>query len=196
MKRLTVLFFYCMVLVMGVSLAACTSGRGEDTAVAQTDEIILSGTPTAYPTPYPEMPVPDDCSVTRSPEPRFVPPEPYAEWPSAGSFWYGSNALWTGLRTGGIWESLPKSDAGYVNKIALWAEGYSQTMEPQPAITLSARQLDGLAEVAPHAHGNNAYHPDYGQFMMTGIELPTLGCWEITIEYKEASLSFVVWLRP
>lgn len=184
------------VIFLAIGLMGCTTGGRGETAVAQTDEIILTGTPTAYPTPYPEMPVPDSCPVTRPPEPRFVPPEPYAEWPSAGTFWYGSNALWTGLRSGGIWESLPKSDAGYVNKIALWAEGYSQTMEPQPAITLSARQLDGNSVVEPHVHGTNAYHPDYGQFMMTGIKLPTLGCWEIMLEYKEAALSFVVWLRP
>jgi len=69
-------------------------------------------------------------------------------------------------------------------------------MEQQPEITLSARQLDGEAVVEPFVYGTNAYHPDYGQFMMTGIELPALGCWEITAEYRDATLSFVVWVAP
>ena len=191
MKRL--IFYAAIFLALGMT--ACTGG-GSETAVAQTDETVAALTPTAYPTPYPEMPRPDSCPITQRPESRFIPPEPYPEWPSAGSFWYGTNEMWTGLRSSGIWESLPKSDDGYRNKIALWSESYGQTMEQQPEITLSARQLDGDAVVEPHVHGNNAYHPDYEHFMMTGIELPTLGCWEITAEYLDATLSFVVWLAP
>ncbi len=191
MKRL---IFYALVF-LALGMTACTGG-GSETAVAQTDETIATLAPTAYPTPYPEMPRPDSCPITQRPEPRFVPPEPYAEWSPGGDFWYGTNELWTDLRFDGTWHGLPKTDAGYVNKIALWSESYSQTMELQPEITLSARQLDGKAVVGPYIQGNNAHHPDYGYFMMTGIELPTLGCWEITVEYKEAALSYVIWLRP
>lgn len=183
-------------IVLGVITTACTNSPYTETAVAQTDETVATLTPTAYPTPYPEMPRPDSCPITQPPEPRFVPPEPYAEWPPGGGFWYGTNELWIDLRSSGTWYSLPKSDAGYSNKIALWSEGYSQIMEPQPEITLSARQLDGKAVVEPVVYGTNAYHPDYGHFMMTGIELPTLGCWEITAEYRDATLSFIVWVSP
>lgn len=191
MKRL---IFYAFIFFT-LSLAACTGGKSE-TAVAQTDETVATVIPTAYPTPYPEMPRPDSCPTTQRPEPHFIPPEPYAEWAPGGGFWYGTNELWIDLHSDGTWHGLPKSDAGYVNKIALWSESYSQTMEQQPEITLSARQLDGEAVVEPHVHGTNAYHPDYGHFMMTGIELPALGCWEITAEYRDGSLSFVVWVAP
>ncbi len=191
MKRL---LFYPLIF-FALIMTACTDG-GSETAVAQTDKTVATAAPTAYPTPYPEMPKSDSCPTTQRPEPRFIPPEPYPEWPPGGGFWYGSNELWIDLRANGTWHGLPKSDAGYVNKIALWSESYGQTMELQPEITLSARQLDGDAVVEPHVHGTNAYHPDYGHFMMTGIELPTLGCWEITVEYRGTSLSFVVWVAP
>jgi hypothetical protein len=30
--------------------------------------------------------------------------------------------------------------------------------------------------------------------MVTGMELPTAGCWEITAEYRGAELSYIVWV--
>jgi hypothetical protein len=196
MKRLNWVLFYALIL-LALGISACSGGVAE-TAVAQTDETgtIVKLTPTAYPTPYSDMPRPDTCHVTQPQTPRLVPPEPYPETDPSGGFWYGTNELWTDLQPDGRWYSLPKSEAGYGNKLAFWREGYSQTKEPEPEITLSARQLDGDAIVEPVVYGTNAYHPDYGQFMMTGIELPTLGCWEITAEYRDATLSFVVWVTP
>jgi hypothetical protein len=178
MKRL--LFWALIFLMMGMT--ACTGG-GSETAVAQTN-------------PTPEITDAESCPVTQPQSPQFVPPAPYPEIDPSGGFWYGTAKLWTDLQPDGLWYGLPKSNAGYSNKLALWREGYSQTEEPQPEITLSAHQLAGEATVKPFVHGTNAYHPDYGQFMMTGIELPALGCWEITAEYRDASLSFVVWVAP
>lgn len=192
MKRpiiLHVLFFLLL------SLAGCTVDE-VTTAVATVPEREVAVSPTIQPTPSLEMVGLDSCPITLPPEERFVPPAPYSEQPPAGGFWYGTNELWLDLRSDGTWQGLPKSATGYGNKIALWHEGYSQSEEPQPEITLSARQLDGDAVVEPVVYGTNAYHPDYGQFMMTGIELPTLGCWEITAEHKGASLIFVVWVAP
>lgn len=178
MKRL--IFYACIFFTLGMS--ACKGG-GSETAVAQTN-------------PTPEITDAKSCPTTQPQSPQFVPPKPYPETDPGGGFWYGTAKLWTDLQPDGLWYGLPKSDAGYSNKLALWREGYSQVEEPQPEITLSAQQLDGEAKVEPFVHGTNAYHPDYGQFMMTGIELPTLGCWEITAEYKEATLSFVIWVAP
>lgn len=192
MKRPIILHVFFFLLL---SLAGCAADE-VTTAVATVPEIEVAGIPTIQPTPSLEMAGPASCPITQPPEERFVPPAPYSEQPPAGGFWYGTNELWLDLRSDGTWPGLPKSATGYGNKIALWHEGYSQSEEPQPEITLSARQLDGDALVEPVVYGTNAYHPDYGQFMMTGIELPTLGCWEITAEHKGASLSFVVWVAP
>ena len=188
MKRLLI---YTLIL-WALGLTACTGG-GSETAVAQTNP-----TPTATSTPLstntPGVAGKESCPMTPPPNPAFVPPEPYPATDPSGGYWYGTNELWTQLQPDGTWSGLTKSESGYGNKLALWHEGYSQKEEPQPEITLSAQQLDGEARVEPYIHGTNAFHPDYGQFMMTGIELPTLGCWEITAEYRNASLSFVVWV--
>ena len=190
MKRF--IFYAFIFFVLG--LGGCTGG-GSETAVSEANPTPAT-MPTAAPTDTPEMTGAENCPTTQPPESPFVPPEPYPETAPSGGFWYGTNELWTDLRTGGIWYGLPKTDTGYGNKIALWHEGYSQTEEPQPEITLSAQRLDGEAAVEPIVYGTNAYHPDYGQFMMTGITLPALGCWEISAEYKEATLSFIVWVAP
>jgi hypothetical protein len=35
---------------------------------------------------------------------------------------------------------------------------------------------------------------DTGEAMLTGVEFPTLGCWEVSAEYKKSELTFVVWI--
>jgi hypothetical protein len=49
------------------------------------------------------------------------------------------------------------------------------------------------------ASGGDATHgwienDDSGAFMLTGIRLPTAGCWKITGHYDARKLSFVVWV--
>ena len=185
MKQLAVLMWAgCFLFVMLTGLGCRTNDEG---VIAGTAEIVAGDLGTA---------VPANCPVTQPQEPQFVPPEPYAAIAAEGSFWYGTEALWTDVRRDGMWYGLPQSEGGYGNKLAWWHGGYSIEAEPVPEITLSARQLDGEAVVEPYIDGTNAFHPDYGEFMMTGIELPTLGCWEISAAYKGERLSFVVWIAP
>ena len=42
----------------------------------------------------------------------------------------------------------------------------------------------------------NAMADDIGEAMLTGVEFPTLGCWEVTGQYKKTELSFVIWVAP
>jgi hypothetical protein len=35
---------------------------------------------------------------------------------------------------------------------------------------------------------------DWKSFMVVGVNLPTLGCWEIKGRYENAELTFVVWV--
>lgn len=205
MKQLGQLFV-CLVILFGFGVIACASNVEAETAastssallsrsgqtVAQTEKIVETPEPTAIP----NVPRPDSCPITRAPQPPFVPPKPYSERPPNGEFWYGSNDLWTALYPEGVWHSLPESEEGYVNKIVWFREGYVWTEEPEPEIAMSARQLDAEGMVDKFVHGTNGYHPDYESFMLTGIALPALGCWEITGEYEGNSLSFVVWVAP
>ncbi len=124
------------------------------------------------------------------------PPEPYAPIAPNGNIWYGSNELWTWLLPDGSWNNLPHSEEGYVQKVFWWMEGYDQRIEPSPQITVTSRRLDGDSAVYEQTGGTNGFHDDMGQFMLTGVAIPSPGCWEITGYYRKTSLSFVVWVGP
>ena len=68
--------------------------------------------------------VPDSCPVTKPSQPGFHPPAPY---PSDGSFWIGSPALWTRIPADGTWNGLGHYSPEYPNfrqKLFWWSEGY------------------------------------------------------------------------
>lgn len=60
--------------------------------------------------------------------------------------------------------------------------------------TTTGRRRPGGAPAFEHTGGTNGYQADMGEFMLTGVEVPTAGCWEITGRYGAAKLSFVVWV--
>ncbi len=198
MKRIKYYGILFLLTVLGLVNAACSVAAQTDTAVAQKEIVTPTAMPTSTPIPtaVADVSPPKSCPITQPPTEPFVPPAPYSAQPPNGEFWYGSNDLWTALWPEGTWQQLPKSEEGYVNKLVWFREGYVWTEEPEPDLTLSARQLDGEAVLEPFMHATNGYHPDYNSFMLTGIELPVLGCWEITGEYDGHSLSFVVWVAP
>jgi asparagine N-glycosylation enzyme membrane subunit Stt3 len=75
-----------------------------------------------------------------------------------------------------------------------WRDGYVWTEEPEPALSVTAERLDAPAPVLHGSKATNAYASDIGSAMLVGVDFPTLGCWKITGKYKEAELSFVVWV--
>lgn len=147
-------------------------------------------------TPAPSPAGRDRCLVTR-PDPPFVPPAGYLATPGAGgSGWYGSAALWTLLRDDGEdWTGLPQTPAGLSQKTFWWSADWLPAAEPEPAITVSARRLDGTGGVT-FGPGTNAAAVDFGVAMLVGIDLPGNGCWEITGRYRGAELSYVAWVGP
>jgi hypothetical protein len=137
---------------------------------------------------------PASCPITVPQDPPFVPPSPYDSLGFEGEFWYGSNSLWTAVRQDGIWASLPLNPEGYTQKVFWWREGYVWTEEPEPALTITAERLDAPAPAFISSEATNAYASDIGSAMLSGVDLPTLGCWKITGNYADAELSFVVWV--
>jgi len=138
------------------------------------------------------------CPVTTRASPAFVPPSPFPPEPPAGhegNFWYGAAALWTMLDPHGLWASLPRNDAGYVQKVFWWADGYSASREPRPDITVTGRRLEGEGGALIASQGTNA-SGDFGEAMPVGVIVPTAGCWEIKGIYHETSLTFVVQVEP
>jgi hypothetical protein len=139
---------------------------------------------------------PEDCPVTQAPEPAFTPPAPYPPTPPGDYAWYGTNRLWTALPQDGVWSALPKSDDGYGQKVLWWREGYSWRDEPEPALTVSGRRLDAAGDTLYVSRATNAYAEDIQSAMLVGVDIPSLGCWQISGRYAGTELSFVVWVAP
>ena len=140
---------------------------------------------------------PADCPVTTTGILSFEAPAPYspiAPWP--GLFWFGSESLWTSLHTDGVWAGLPLNPQGYTQKIMWWSSFYSLPDEPEPALVVTGRRLDAEAPPLKTYGATNASAADIGEAMLTGVDFPTLGCWEVRGEYKKTSLNFYVWLAP
>jgi hypothetical protein len=135
------------------------------------------------------------CPVTTASEPPFVPSAPYEPNAPAGEFWYGTNALWAMLPINGVWSGLPSENGGYTNKLPLWKQGYDGTKEPQPDIILVLKRLDAKAPLVSSRGGTNAF-ADGVWTMLTGIDFPTAGCWEVTAANGGHTLTFVLSIQP
>lgn len=141
---------------------------------------------------------PEDCPVTTAvKQDSFKAPEPYApDAPWEDIFWYGTENLWTALHTNGVWTGLPDNPEGYTQKIMWWSDLYVLKDELIPALEVTGRRLDAEAPLLKTYGATNAYAADIGDAMLTGVDFPTLGCWEITGQYRKSELTFVVWVAP
>jgi len=140
-------------------------------------------------------PSPSPCAITR-PDPAFTPPKPYLASPpkAYAAVWYGDAHLWTMLNVGGeTWGPwLFATPPGLPQKTFWWSADWhlEQTGEWEPAITVTGRRLDG-PEAFTFGPGANA-SADFGTAMLVGIDIPSHGCWELTADDREATLSYVV----
>jgi hypothetical protein len=138
---------------------------------------------------------PEACPATKPPAQPFVPPPPY--WTDHGpdGFWYGTESLWTLLDVPGTWRM--GGGRVYSTKLVYWRQGFDSRREPEPELIVTARRL---GREAPSV----AADPAVAVFvtgrqpaaMMTGIDIPTTGCWELTARYRDQKLSFVVSVQP
>ena len=141
----------------------------------------------------------DACAVTEPGDNPFTPASESPDGPPAlyDSAWYGTPDLWTMVDVDGqVWSGLPVGEDGSLTQKTFWfASGYVFDEEPAPDIVVTAEQLDGPAPtVRAGGPGTNGTHPDLGSFMLVGLEIPGEGCWEITAEYRGATLSYVAWV--
>jgi hypothetical protein len=126
--------------------------------------------------------------VTKPSYLAFIPPSPYPK-AEGGSFYVGAPKLWV-LVYPSPWRGLPVWPEGYRQKIAWWSEGYNAKADPKPAIAISGRRLDGTAPPLVVAGANGSW--TNVDFIMSGVNFPTTGCWEITGKFKGAETKFVV----
>jgi len=192
---------YSILLILSLVLAGCVLRTGESKTLEDyrmpTDVPSASSLTQTAQTEVASLIPPKDCPVTTSANVSFKAPEPFSPIaPWEGIFWYGSENLWTALDTNGVWSKLPENPDGYGQKIMWWSSLYSLKDELEPELIVSGRRLDGEAEPLRFYGATNAMADDIGEAMLTGVEIPTLGCWEITGQYKESEMSFVVWVGP
>jgi hypothetical protein len=135
----------------------------------------------------------EDCPVTLSPDQAFIPPEP---WPSAppdqDRFWFGSAGLWTALPNDGEWRQLALGE-----KFWWWSESYSASdvrQDGNPDLTVTARRVGETEPSFETSEATNGFHESFHQAMLTGVELPSPGCWQFEAEFDGATLSFIVWV--
>lgn len=161
------------------------------TAKGQQNSVQQSGT-------QPRSGAPASCRVTTPPEHPFMPPGTYEL--GKNQFWLGTEKLWTALFKSGIWEWAPHKPGHehqvqpLTAKIFWMSVDYNWRTEP-PNITVIGRRLDGVAPPLLLLPPTNAIGEPLGA-MVTGVYVPTPGCWEIPGEYKGNKLSFVVWVEP
>jgi hypothetical protein len=142
--------------------------------------------------------VPHTCPVTKPADGSFVLPQPYPARPSVGEFWLGTDRLWTALPVTGTWRlgHSTSGDPTFRQKLPFWRQGYDAHAEPRPNLTVSGRRIDSPAgPLLTSGKGHGSWTKD-DQFIMTGINFPTTGCWEITGRYENDELTFVVWVGP
>lgn len=112
-----------------------------------------------------------------------------------GRFWYGTPALWTNLPADGIWKGLPMNNDDYVQKTVFWRVGYVALEELKPDLTVSGRRLDSRSDRFSFSDATHGWDRT-GDFMLMGISIPSEGCWEITAEYQDTQLTYVVEVIP
>jgi hypothetical protein len=136
--------------------------------------------------------IPATCPVTKPSDKPFVPPYPYPPRPYPGGSWFGTDRLWTAAPV--AWRGLSHytpDDPTFRQKMQWWRQGYDYRTEPIPKLRVTGRRLDAPAPPLISEVNNVA-----GTLpsMMVGINLPSLGCWEITGHYEADELTFVVWV--
>ena len=193
--------FTLIILILASFLAGCAPGMGQAKTLEDyrmpTDVPRSSSLTQTAQTEAASLIPPMDCPVTTSQNVSFKAPEPFSRSaPWEGIFWYGSEHLWTALHHDGVWAKLPENPDGYTQKIMWWSSLYSLKDELEPALVVSGRRLDGGADPLRFYGATNAMADDIGEAMLTGVEIPTSGCWEIRGEYKKTSLTYVVWVAP
>jgi hypothetical protein len=192
------LYFRLFLFMLTLLLAGCASLTRAQTLE---DDQISTTLPEVTATTQIEVDLsvpPADCPVTIAMEnDPFKAPEPYSpDAPWGGMFWYGTEHLWTALDADGVWEALPNNPEGYTQKIFWWSELYVLKDELEPALEVMGRRLDAESPPLKTYGATNASAGDIGDAMLTGVDFPTLGCWEITAHYKKSGLTFVVWVAP
>ena len=150
--------------------------------------------------------VPDSCLVTKPGDQPFVPPPEYPKKLSKDYFWYGTDRLWLSLPTSGTWFGLghyTPQDPTFRQKIMWWRNGLDLHADLRGKFKITGKRLDSdapplqsdpISGVSGGVFENGIIKGP--PFIMSGVNFPTLGCWEVTGRFEEDELTFVIWIAP
>jgi hypothetical protein len=144
----------------------------------------------------PQETIGKQCLVTKRPAQPFVPPPPYSANHNADQFWYGTELLWTLIGDRGVWyihNNVLENESRYRTKLTYWRRGFDWRKD-RLDLVVDARRLDREAPLVVAEPASAVFVN--GPAMMTAIDIPTIGCWEITAKYHDQKLSFVVSVQP
>lgn len=146
-----------------------------------------------------------------------------ADRPRGPVQWFGTGKLRVYL-SGREWAHLPLGDAptieemlgpdaasllrkipawkgGFRNKVVWNWDGYDPHADPTPPLRITGRRLDAsapplLSDTNRAGYNGNGSWTANSTFIMSGVLLPTDGCWQITGKLPDRELSFVVLVKP
>lgn len=132
------------------------------------------------------------CPITSAPVLPFVPPAPYPIDPPPGTFWFGTAAFWTMLALDGRWGVADEHRIS--QKVFWWRPGFNGALENYPDVTVTLKRLDRRSPpITATTKATNASHESFGGWaMLTGVSVPTAGCWEITGRHRGSEVTFIV----
>jgi hypothetical protein len=142
---------------------------------------------------------PASCPLNPRPATTFVAPAPFpSKDVPPDVFLSGTEKLWTVVSESMVWEWSPhqpgheKEAQPLTAKIFWYRVGYDPRMESFPKLKATGKRLDGAGGPLVVQY-SNAIMGDVAA-MLTGIYIPTPGCWEIKGDYEGDTVGFVVWL--
>jgi hypothetical protein len=138
------------------------------------------------------------CAVTKQPNPPFSPPAGYDKYPNTPEdFMYGTDLLWTVVRQH-TWRAGGNDGA----KLPYYRRGYDMRKPDYPGLAVVARRVDAVAPLVWAGKGVGiSLEPIVPptkierMAMLTAIDIPTAGCWEISAHYADQSLTYTILVR-
>ena len=180
--------FALIVILVGCCTLCCSSSRSSTTAALVQSSSVDEQRPVA----------PASCPLTLPPAVPFTPPGERKMGKDDKSFWLGTEKLWIALpKSGVVWGWGPRApDVPNLTAKIFWGSvDFDYHKREDYDLKVTGRRLDGDAPPLWVDRVTNALFEPHAA-MLTGVYVPTPGCWEITGEYKGQKLSFVAWLYP
>lgn len=104
--------------------------------------------------------------------------------------WYGSESLAVSLPSNGKW-SITGPTARIAVKLFVHSVGFEPGMERH--LSVRVESLTGQPNDAVVKDVTNAGNASLTEWaMLVGIDFPSVGCWQLTLDYLGQSLTFIV----